>query len=234
MANLTTNLKLRKPEITDIEVVEIDVANNFSIIDARIGFVICTSTSRPADPFPGLKILESDTGLPYIYLPVDGWFQMGVIPSATVAGAKGYKGSATNTTNYSSTSSTETIITQLNTTFTSEVGRRYAVEANLADINLIYPNIFPFQPQGYVNLRWAAGSTVTTSGTLINTRPFTLVNVNGAEYFFGIFSPEVAGNVTVGIGFGFCQGVQMDLLHSETVGSLTDSLFVRDIGPSSW
>jgi hypothetical protein len=103
-------------------------------------------------------------------------------------------------------------------------------------MNLVYPVISPFQPQAFVNLRWISGSSMTGTAftTLINPRPFPVVNVNGAEYFFDFFSPNVAGTITVGVGVGFCQGVQLGLLHSETVGSMNDSLIVRDIGPSSW
>jgi hypothetical protein len=237
MAQLTTNMKLRKPEATDLEVVEIDVSNNFSIIDSRIGFVVCTSTSRPSEPFEGLKIIETDTGLPYIYLNSIGWWLMGIIPSTTVAAAKGYRTSTTNTTNMDYDSSTETLIPGLNTTFTSEVGRRYAVEVNLCDMNLEYaidPFFAPSQPQVYVNLRWAIGSSVNTSSTLFNSRPYFVSNVNGAEYFFGVFVPNVSGNVTIGVGIGFTQGLRIQLLHSEGVGAMNDSVIVRDVGPSSW
>lgn len=68
MSALTTRLSLYKPGggstglITPDETVDIDKINsNMDLIDAAIGFKVCTSASRPASPFTGQPIYETDT-----------------------------------------------------------------------------------------------------------------------------------------------------------------------------
>jgi hypothetical protein len=70
----TTNLGLRKADPNDFYDVQ-GIANfNADILDAAIGpgggaagVTICTSTTRPTSPVPGLKIYETDTRREYIY-----------------------------------------------------------------------------------------------------------------------------------------------------------------------
>ena len=60
MATNTTKLALSKPDGTDL--VDIAVLNgNFDKIDAASGATICTSTTRPASPWNGQVIFETDT-----------------------------------------------------------------------------------------------------------------------------------------------------------------------------
>lgn len=60
MATTTSRLKLIKP--ADGESVDIDDINaNSDTIDKHPGTFICTSTSRPANPFNGQQIHETDT-----------------------------------------------------------------------------------------------------------------------------------------------------------------------------
>lgn len=60
MATNTTKLALSKPDGTDL--VDIAVLNgNFDKIDAASGATICTSSTRPASPFNGQLIFETDT-----------------------------------------------------------------------------------------------------------------------------------------------------------------------------
>lgn len=61
MATTTTRLALTKPAGTDV--VDIDVLNaNSDKLDAAAGATICTSTTRPASPYSGQIIYETDTG----------------------------------------------------------------------------------------------------------------------------------------------------------------------------
>lgn len=60
MATNTTKLALSKPDGTDL--VDVAVLNgNFDKIDAASGATVCTSTTRPATPFNGQVIFETDT-----------------------------------------------------------------------------------------------------------------------------------------------------------------------------
>ena len=60
MATNTTKLALSKPDGVDL--VDVAVLNgNFDKIDAASGATVCTSTTRPATPFNGQIIFETDT-----------------------------------------------------------------------------------------------------------------------------------------------------------------------------
>ena len=66
MATTTTKLSLIKPDLTDI----VDVANlndNADSIDAAVGFTICTSATRPATPWAGQTIFETDTTSSFVW-----------------------------------------------------------------------------------------------------------------------------------------------------------------------
>lgn len=62
MATFTTKLGLRKPATTDLVTVGTDLSGNFDAIDAAAGDVVCTSATRPATPWSGQTIFETDTG----------------------------------------------------------------------------------------------------------------------------------------------------------------------------
>lgn len=67
MASLTSRLKLRKPATTDVVNVDTDLSANFDLIDGAIDSTVCTSGTRPATPFAGQTILETDTKKTYIW-----------------------------------------------------------------------------------------------------------------------------------------------------------------------
>lgn len=76
----TTNLGLRKPDPNDFYDVETIHNYNQDILDAAIGgsggsagVTICTSSTRPGSPVPGMKIYETDTHREYIY--TTDWYQ---------------------------------------------------------------------------------------------------------------------------------------------------------------
>lgn len=62
----TTKLGLRKPDPLSLYDVTYVNANTQAIDDA-IGVVICTSVTRPATPWAGLQIYETDTKFSYVY-----------------------------------------------------------------------------------------------------------------------------------------------------------------------
>jgi hypothetical protein len=71
MATTTTKLSLTKPDYVDV----VDVAElntNADSIDAAVGFTICTSSTRPASPWSGQPIFETDTGLSLVW-DGDSW-----------------------------------------------------------------------------------------------------------------------------------------------------------------
>lgn len=69
------------------EQVNVDKINEgFIEVDAAIGLNICTSTTRPAAPFPGQPIYETDTkNMLYWSTAVTRWIPIGVANVATLA-----------------------------------------------------------------------------------------------------------------------------------------------------
>jgi len=61
MATFTTRLGLRKPAGTEQYNVTTDLSQNYDKIDAAVGTTLCLSTARPASPFSGQTIFETDT-----------------------------------------------------------------------------------------------------------------------------------------------------------------------------
>lgn len=75
MATNTTKLGLIKPDLTDI----VDVGNlndNADDIDAAVGFTLCTNATRPASPWTGQVIFETDTGSSFVW-DGDSWEAVG-------------------------------------------------------------------------------------------------------------------------------------------------------------
>jgi len=65
MAEQTANLKLIKP--TDGEAADQDDFNaNFDTLDRHPGTLLCTTTTRPAAPFEGQHIYETNTGRRFV------------------------------------------------------------------------------------------------------------------------------------------------------------------------
>jgi len=65
----TTRLALYKPDATGIDNVSVvtDINNNADNLDAKVGWVACTSGTRPGSPYNGQGIRETDTGKYYIW-----------------------------------------------------------------------------------------------------------------------------------------------------------------------
>ena len=66
MATSTTKLGLTKPDFVDVVDIT-DLNSNADDIDAAVGFTICTNATRPASPFTGQSIFETDTGDSFIW-----------------------------------------------------------------------------------------------------------------------------------------------------------------------
>jgi hypothetical protein len=82
LATSTTRLALTKPDTTDL--VDISVLNtNFNKIDSAAGAFVCTSTTRPATPYSGQIIYETDTDQSFVWdSATSSWNTMA--PGATV------------------------------------------------------------------------------------------------------------------------------------------------------
>jgi hypothetical protein len=66
MATNTTKLGLIKPDFVDVVDVA-DLNTNADDIDAAVGFALVTSSTRPATPWAGQAIFETDTDLAFVW-----------------------------------------------------------------------------------------------------------------------------------------------------------------------
>lgn len=66
MATNTTRLSLIKPDYSD-NVDIADINSNMDDIDAAVGASVVTSGTRPASPFTGQVIYETDTASSFVY-----------------------------------------------------------------------------------------------------------------------------------------------------------------------
>lgn len=76
--DFTTRLALSKPDPDPVTGDDVDVQvlnDNFDALDAVVSFTECTSTARPAVPFVGQAILETDTGKTYVW-GGSGWLPL--------------------------------------------------------------------------------------------------------------------------------------------------------------
>jgi len=66
MATSTTRLSLIKPAFTDTVDIS-DINSNMDDIDAAIGASVVTSGTRPASPYTGQVIFQTDTSSSFVY-----------------------------------------------------------------------------------------------------------------------------------------------------------------------
>jgi hypothetical protein len=66
MATNTTKLGLIKPDFVDVVDIA-DLNSNADDIDAAVGSTIVTSATRPASPYAGQVIYETDTELSFVW-----------------------------------------------------------------------------------------------------------------------------------------------------------------------
>jgi hypothetical protein len=90
MGTNTTRLGLFQPDgdptTGDYVDVDTDLNENFEKIDAAVGYLECTHATRPASPWSGQAIYETDTNLYFGY--VEGaWLQIGVTALAMLQAA---------------------------------------------------------------------------------------------------------------------------------------------------
>jgi hypothetical protein len=69
MGTTTTRLGLFKPDpdpITGDDVDVTDLNDNADAMDSAVGYILCTNATRPASPWQGMPIYETDTGRAYV------------------------------------------------------------------------------------------------------------------------------------------------------------------------
>src|SRR5688500_12720830 len=75
MATNTARAAIRKPDDADNVSALLDIRTNFDQIDEHLGYLVCTSGTRPTctDRFTGRTIFETDTNNRYVWTGSE-WF----------------------------------------------------------------------------------------------------------------------------------------------------------------
>jgi hypothetical protein len=195
MSSNTSRLILRKADYTDPESVIPDINNNWDKIDDAINANVFTSSTRPANPYEGRLIYETDTKLLAIFIS-GAWTYVG-----GDGYARGKRAVITSDVNSATTINNVEIGPYISITFTSEINRRYWIETVYSSgwTSGGTGNSVTVQPR----VRWAAGNSVTTGGTQLGSDAIanTVTGVNTTQDFFQQFEvvPNINGNVTVGL-----------------------------------
>lgn len=229
MANYTTPLNLRKPTRTagdnNVVDVELDVNGNMSLLDDNMVLYLATSGSRPSSPFQGMMIYETDTTNIMLW---DGteWESLGNNNSGK--GRVAYVSSTTSGTTLTSASA-ETLY--ISVSFSRDTDRKYLVETGFYT-ECTATTAPPGGAQARV--RYAAGASVTTAGTLLGS--FTVFNPLGtgtanAEHFYSAFEIPGGGSGTHTVGlFMGGVGVNDSMRFSGAASARTNWLSIRDSG----
>lgn len=80
----TTRLGLLKPAPSDTVDVTAQLDNNYDLIDNAVGYLVCTSSTRPSSPFSGQGIYETDTRRRWLW---DGTVWREASPLVSVLGS---------------------------------------------------------------------------------------------------------------------------------------------------
>ena len=205
MPGTTTKLALYLPGggssglITPDEQLDVDKINdNMKKIDTAIGFVVCTSGTRPATPFPGQSIVETDTRNT-MYWNAVRWVPLDLLPNAAsstirdvlyptpVSGNQIFRtdlaaGGAVQIysgTTWKTVGASRVPIVPVTVAGTgvSIVGNKVVFVNNLTDMNLY--NIFTDDFEIYdITVAWAAATAVGGSFRLIDTASVIDINAN--------------------------------------------------------
>lgn len=221
----TSRLALNKPQSADVVDVTTAISDQMGVLDLAATVQACTSSTRPVTGlFTGKLILETDTKNLLRYTG-STWevlnnvnYPRGYCGHDYLAGASG-----------DSANGVEVLCTvggnTLTCTFPAYTGRRYLVTADAGMLSNSGQDV-----SAVIRSRWAFGSSVTTSGNLINTTDACLneqaVDADMQKAHLGVFTVNATGTITVGIFY----------MNTQTSGTETCrmsgrmSLLVEDIG----
>lgn len=232
MATYTTILSLRKPERTgadDTVDVQTDVNDNMDIIDLNINLRIATSAGRPATPFTGQLVYETDTTNIMLWNG-SSWQNYGSNNSAQ--GKKGKTESVAVGTTLTSASA-ETLY--ISVTFAAKSDRNYWIETT-GHIECTATTAAPGQAQ--VRTRWAAGGSVANTDTLFGSASTNVECVRGTgsangQRFYNLYELPAAthattGNITVGLFLRVPNA--NDSMRFSGSATTPCSILVRDVG----
>ena len=227
MATYTSVLNLRKAHRAagddDIVNVGLDLNNNLDIIDLNIGLRVCTSSTRPATPFTGQMIYETDTDFVMLWNGTS-WESYGYNKSSK--GRVGYNSSQTDSANFTSASA-ETLY--LSASFTRETDRLYLVESGFFSECVVAAGV----GTGTARIRIASGGSVANTDTLLGEtllRNPQGTGTSNSEHWYTFFNVGTGASGTHTVGL-FMQGVGVgDTMRFDGNTDRTNWLSIRDVG----
>lgn len=196
MATFTGRAALRKPDLSDVVNVQLDLNNNFLAVDNHINLFPCTISSRPANPYPGKLILLTD------FLQVQVWTgnSWETVGSQAGVGISGRVALANLTTDTAlQTSGSGETGPHMSITFTAESNKTYWIEYLIATAT---DGTGGSRVDLRARLRRAAGGSVTTAGTLIGgeSNVYAIRGVNGTVVYKRLYEISgLSGQHTVGL-----------------------------------
>lgn len=220
MSTFTSRLQLEKPNPSDTMSNGASVLTaNYLKIDVVAGAPLFTSITRPAAPFSGQLIAESDTG--------DKRFWNGTKWAFLGNDVYQRELDSLDTSSISLTTTAEAIFRQA--TFDAVAGRRYRIDF------ATYGEVVPNNTGRFINkIRWANGLFSSTADTLLysNVIQCNSVGVTGKSVrdFCELNYTGISGPISIGWymesidGFGIGFGVTTDGMDVDT------SFAVRDWG----
>lgn len=223
MSTTTSRLALVKPAVSDMMNIGDNVLNdNYTTLDGAVGAPTFTSATRPGSPWAGRTIFESDTGN-LMFWDGSAWKYWG---NDTLQ----REHSAADVGIQITTVASETLHKSL--TFAATQNRRYRIDFNHngeysgTNTNGSY----------VIRIRWAAGSSVATSDTLLRE---TYIKCNAAGNCGRSMADMVelnytgsTGTITVGVFVLSSDANNVSFDGAADAIDLTGSLIIRDWGAS--
>lgn len=200
------------------------LARNYYLIDLGAGVPTYTSGTRPSGSlrWTGLTIFESDTGN-YRFWDGSKWALWG---SETAISRVGVAGASQDGTTAVTTATSVLIISK---TFNAVQNRRYKIDwCVYAEFSTAITG------SGETRLRWAPGSTITSSGTLLDGTEFKVqsAGVTGRQmrnsYDFSYTDPDA--EITIGLFAVNMTSGTLNFNHNTGSTQVQGSFFIRDWG----
>jgi hypothetical protein len=232
---LSTRLNLQLPEATDGMFEGDDVlSHNYDLIDYNAHCVVVDNKEDVLAPFDGMHIHTLSDGLNFIRKSGE-WKAFAETPEGGGSGSMGTNG----TTARQTVTNTNTEIKIMQITFTPEVAKRYLIKASVTIGS--GSGSYNFCE---LRLRWAAGTNVTTAGTLIAAQQSVMNSsfayndgnpVDRSEIFFDEIFPNNTTQLSVGLfAYGWNFGIGDSYINPTAMGTGAGFVTYSNISAYDW
>lgn len=209
-----------KPDVTTA------IYNQFQLLDGQIQCIECTSGTRPVPPqrFYGMIIFETDTA---VFRWWDGGSWVQISSPFTAFGSIGAAGSQTNVNLAASQE-----LLHVSKTVNITTNRLYLIRWNFRTFNFgTTTDYTPVQ----MRIRYAAGGSVTTAGTLVSRHKIDILNIFSYTNYHpstGISIFANTGGPTGTYTFGLF-GARAADGKAASIGLTESDIYIEDLGSTS-